>query len=1143
MQATFLLSHPSVSRVARVARVAREEEKKRGKNHDGFSLFLLPLFALVACADDVPAAASGTISSVAEVFATDASSLEFSSGAPATDTNGDAISIADFAETSNALVQFSVIDHSGGEDFLAAVNDANNEIEISSSAQAQAPALGTYTLTIQALDAATNSTALTTITYVYDNDEQVTTSQSEALVWSLSSTGETHSQSFGGFFEGGNGALVYSVSPSQNITLDTSALTLKVDSNDFGVGEHSFALTATDSDGDKEQVAITLNIYDQSVPSVASNATTSFSQTRAETSVDIALSSLFLGGNGALTYALSNDSGGASGPIFSLNTAGTDIVVNKSLLAEGANTVTVVVTDADNDPASVVVTVSLTDLLPVAESNATTSFSQTRAETPVDIALSGLFSGGDGALTYALSNDSGGASGAIFSLNTAGTDIVVTKSLLAEGNNTVTVVVTDADNDPASVVVTVSLTDLLPVAVSNATTSFSQTQADTPVDIALSGLFSGGDGALTYALSNDSGGASGAVFSLNTTGTHLVVNESLLALGSNTVEVIASDADGDKTTPVVVTLFLIHSETVQLSAVTDGQGAMLESTASSLGIVSDIGDINNDGYADILLGAEGQNKAYLLYGKAGKDFGTPSQDIRTTDLDNMAETDGFVLSGSGSFGRGVNLGGDVNGDGIGDIIIGTKDNSGTAHLIWGKEGTRGDINVQSLSANEGVMLMGDDGGDHFGWAVNIAGDINNDGYDDIVVGERFANSSNGLGSAGKAYVIWGKNSTDYGTLVGTGTGASRTLDVSDLTKEEGFHIESNGSSDYLGFSLDATADFNGDGLEDLVIGVYCDSDAHTWAGEVLLLWGRDEDIAYGEVNDRNGIMQRTLDVDDLRVNDGLSIKGDDKFDKFGISVSAVGDLNGDGFADILAGSQGNDDGGTQAKSGFTNGSGVAYVIWGRAITASSNSADPLATIDTSSLAPSDGFVIEGVGNTTKLGESTAAAGDLNNDGYDDIIIGAPGDTGGANLDANGAGAAYIIWGQASKEYGTLEANDDSGDGFMRRMIHADELPIANGFSIVGDQSGRGLGKSVAGGDINNDGYSDVVIGSGSGDSVILFGDAFLPASFVPPEQSWEPPASGPAEGGGGVEGLGEMPPPIDDVLPPSYGGGDDGFLL
>ncbi len=149
------------------------------------------------------------------------------------------------------------------------------------------------------------------------------------------------------------------------------------------------------------------------------------------------------------------------------------------------------------------------------------------------------------------------------------------------------------------------------------------------------------------------------------------------------------------------------------------------------GSVKTAGDINNDGYEDIIVGASNLGAAYVIYGGPT----LPDIDLNLTTLDPA--TTGFMIRGKSgeSLGSAVSIAGDINNDGFDDIIIG--DAQGTVYVIYGgPKSSMSNIDLSSLPldpATTGFMITGNAAGDQFGQAVSTAGDINHDGYGDIIV--------------------------------------------------------------------------------------------------------------------------------------------------------------------------------------------------------------------------------------------------------------------------------------------------------------------------------------------------------------------------------------------------------------------------
>ena len=393
--------------------------------------------------------------------------------------------------------------------------------------------------------------------------------------------------------------------------------------------------------------------------------------------------------------------------------------------------------------------------------------------------------------------------------------------------------------------------------------------------------------------------------------------------------------------------------------------------------VSAAGDLNGDGVDDIIIGASGANgragESYVVFGGTG--VGSSGR----LDLSALNGSNGFVLNGIDGddfSGNSVSAAGDLNGDGVDDIIIGAfyaNGRAGESYVVFGGTGvgSSGRLALSALDGSNGFVLNGIDGDDRSGISVSAAGDLNGDGVDDIIIGADGAN-----GFAGESYVVFG----------GTGVGSSGSLALSALDGSNGFVL--NGidggidGGDRSGASVSAAGDLNGDGVDDIIIGAL---GANGYAGESYVVFGGTGVGSSG-----------SLDLSTLDGSNGFVLNGIDGGDRSGISVSAAGDLNGDGADDIIIGA-----------FSANGGAGESYVVFGGTGVGSSG------RLDLSALNGSNGFVLNGIDGGDRSGVSVSAAGDLNGDSVDDIIIGA--------IDANGrAGESYVVFGIPQ----ATQANDD-----------------------------------------------------------------------------------------------------------------------
>jgi VCBS repeat-containing protein len=386
-----------------------------------------------------------------------------------------------------------------------------------------------------------------------------------------------------------------------------------------------------------------------------------------------------------------------------------------------------------------------------------------------------------------------------------------------------------------------------------------------------------------------------------------------------------------------------------------------DSAGANLGwSVAGAGDIDGDGVPDLIAGAPFDDQATLDAGSVRVFSGASGSAIYTFVGDSVSDFFGWSVAGAG----------DVNGDGVADIIVGAPgdDNNGTSS---------GSARVFSGADGSALYTFdGDAASDNFGWTVASAGDVNGDGHADLIVGAS-GNDTNGAES-GTARVFSG-------------------IDGSVL-----FTFNGDSAGDRLGYSVAGAGDVDGDGVPDLIVGAYLDDNNGTDSGSARVFSGADGSVLY------------TFD-------------GDSPADQFGFSVAGAGDVDGDGFADLIVGARGDDNNGTSSGSARVFSGATGAVL----------------------------FTFNGDSSFDVFGVSVAGAGDVDGDGHADLVVGADSDD-----------------------------NNGTSSGSARVFSGADGSAL---YTFDGDSAQDRFGYSVAGaGDINGDGFADVLVGARGDDNTGLF---------------------------------------------------------
>ena len=382
--------------------------------------------------------------------------------------------------------------------------------------------------------------------------------------------------------------------------------------------------------------------------------------------------------------------------------------------------------------------------------------------------------------------------------------------------------------------------------------------------------------------------------------------------------------------------------------------------ADRFSVVESIGDLNGDGVIDIAVGAYCDGDGGLNKGAVWILFLNSNGTVNSHQKISDTQGNFFgILDSWDEFGLGITSLGDVNGDGINDIAVGARydDDGGTdCGAVWilflNTNGTV--LGHQKISNTYGNFSGVLDSDDLFGISLSIIGDLNNDGINELAVSS--VNDDDGGTDCGAIWILF---------LNANGT----VNNYQKISNSAGNMIGLLNAGDRFGRSIEFIGDFNNDGVYDIAVGSFFDDDGGYNRGAVWILFLNSNGTvnSYQKISDTQGNFTGILSNDNL----------------FGISLTLLNDINGDGVNDIAVGARKDDDGG--------NDQGAVWILFLNS-NGTVNSYQKISDTQgnfTGNLDPSDSF-----------GTTVDFVGDMNGDGLVELFVGAVfDDDGGTNCGA------------------------------------------------------------------------------------------------------------------------------------------------
>jgi VCBS repeat-containing protein len=536
---------------------------------------------------------------------------------------------------------------------------------------------------------------------------------------------------------------------------------------------------------------------------------------------------------------------------------------------------------------------------------------------------------------------------------------------------------------------------------------------------------------IDYTMSDDSGESSSTTLTFmlrgSTVADAFALSDFTILQNGGQAVASAGDFNGDGFDDVLVQgtevqgSYLVYGQaeeipsTLDLSLLDGSNGFHINVDISS---ISGAGDVNGDGFADVIVSipaTRDPGSAFILFGRADS---LPAN----VDLASLNVADGVQITGSNfinSIQINVSDAGDINGDGVADLIIGSADTNGSTgevSVVFGRtEGFTTTIDLDGLDGSNGFHIPGVVASSNTGATAQGIGDLNDDGIDDLFVfapegipgGSPDPRNPDGADPQPVGYVVFGQTIP-----------FNSNIDLTSLDGTNGFQItamEGAGASEARG---DGIGDFNGDGIDDFVI--------NTSSFQSHIIFGKTSEFS-ADVNPGS-----------LSTTAGITLDASNTIS----AVSRAGDVNGDGLSDVIV-----------SAASANSSRGASYIVFG-------DNTEINSPIDLDTLDGQNGFQLTGNSVDALSGRSVSAAGDVNGDGFDDLLISAPGEN-------NDNGESYIVYGRDFRN-------------------EVDDLGTSNNNIVNVVESGQQI-FTLGGDDIINVGDVETVdINTGSGSNEINF---------------------------------------------------------